>query len=202
MTDLRYLEEGADPYLRRFAQLIQAAESGCWEWTGGLNAYGYGRVTVAPRTTVFAHRLAWEILRGSIPAGRCVLHTCDNRRCVNPNHLFLGDRGDNARDMAAKGRQFLQQYPERARRGEQHHATHLTDEAVLEIRERCAAGRTLDEVADEFGVHRTVISKIALGRAWSHVGGPRSRRTPGPPRGKKLAGDVRRARKAKKGGAR
>lgn len=197
MTHPMHLSEGADLYMRRFSERVQLVASGCWEWTGGLNAYGYGRVTVAPRTVALAHRLAWEVLRGPIPTGRCVLHKCDNRQCVNPEHLFLGDRQDNARDMAAKGRQFLQQNPERARRGEQHHANRLTTEAVLQIRERCANERTLDEVADEFGVDRSVVSKIALGRAWSHVGGPRTRRPYGPPRGKKLAGDVRRARKAK-----
>lgn len=76
---------------------------GCWVWSGTINrTTGYGSLTVE-RKSRYAHRLAWELDHGPIPAGLCVLHRCDNRRCVRPDHLFLGTFADNTRDMMAKG---------------------------------------------------------------------------------------------------
>jgi hypothetical protein len=76
----------------------------CWEWTKGTSM-GYGRVYVSELFSPYwTHRLAWEAAFGPVPDGLCVLHKCDNRRCCNPNHLFLGTRCDNMKDMAAKGR--------------------------------------------------------------------------------------------------
>jgi len=75
----------------------------CVEWTGGTDGRGYGRKTVKgvrERT----HRMAWEARRGPIPEGKCVLHRCDNRLCMNVAHLFLGTYSDNERDKVAKGR--------------------------------------------------------------------------------------------------
>jgi hypothetical protein len=85
----------------------------CWNWTGansGERNYGkfYAGGGRGPYRLKFVHRLSWEWHFGSIPKGKLVLHHCDNRRCVRPSHLFLGTSKDNARDMAAKGRQWLQ----------------------------------------------------------------------------------------------
>lgn len=78
-------------------------DTGCWEWQGAKNNIGYGFIRDGDkmRTT---HRVAYEIYRGPIPEGMCVLHKCDNRKCVNPEHLWLGTRQDNADDMINKGR--------------------------------------------------------------------------------------------------
>lgn len=83
--------------------------SGCWLWTGMLTTSGYGGYTDNGKVRV-ASRLSWELHEGPIPPGLCVLHRCDVRPCVNPAHLFLGTKGDNNRDCAAKGR-----YPEQQR---------------------------------------------------------------------------------------
>ena len=76
----------------------------CWEWQGAMNRYGYGRVYWPKRGPVLAHRVAYELEHGPIPEGLFVCHHCDNRRCVNELHLFLGTARDNALDMMAKGR--------------------------------------------------------------------------------------------------
>lgn len=80
----------------------------CWEWTAGVDTMGYGALRVpGPRTSnkkIRASRYSWMLHNGTIPSGKHVLHTCDNRRCVNPKHLWLGSHSDNMKDMAAKGR--------------------------------------------------------------------------------------------------
>ena len=73
----------------------------CWEWTGCVNPGGYGHLCFNGKRKL-AHRLAWEITNGTIPAGMCVCHACDNRKCVRIDHLWLGTRAENARDMCDK----------------------------------------------------------------------------------------------------
>lgn len=77
--------------------------SDCWEWTARVNDNGYGYVSFDYQKH-YAHRVSWELTYGQIPHGLCVLHRCDNRRCVRPEHLFLGTRADNQEDMRVKGR--------------------------------------------------------------------------------------------------
>lgn len=78
--------------------------AGCWLWNGALKSNGYGSFRPFKGAWTSAHRHAWQLAHGAIPDGRMVLHTCDNRRCVNPAHLFLGDAQANMDDMRAKGR--------------------------------------------------------------------------------------------------
>jgi len=88
------------PLVDRFWSKVKP-QKGCWLWLGKKNALGYGILD----PNIRAHRIAWELMRGPIPNGLCVLHCCDNPGCMNPDHLFLGSQLDNIDDMVSKGRQ-------------------------------------------------------------------------------------------------
>ncbi len=94
------------PQQRFYSQIEKNNENGCWEWTGFIlnhPYYGYGSIRVEKKI-VRAHRFSYELHKGKIPNGLHVCHSCDNRRCVNPDHLWIGTHQDNMRDMMAKGR--------------------------------------------------------------------------------------------------
>lgn len=144
----------------RFEEKIERIPfSTCWIWTGASGANGYGRVT-ARQQCHSAHRLAWLLFRGDIPAGLHVLHTCDVRCCVNPEHLFLGTVQDNSDDMVQKRRQTF---------GTRHPMVKLNDDAVREIRRLMSEGAKGERVARQFSVSGATISLIHHGKIWKHV---------------------------------
>lgn len=93
------------PFAEAFWGKVIVGE-GCWQWKSSTNGHGYGRIRTSASHTELAHRISWMMTNGEIPADRFVLHRCDNRRCVNPGHLFLGTYLDNNRDMVVKGRHW------------------------------------------------------------------------------------------------
>jgi hypothetical protein len=134
----------------------------CTEHVGRIETHGYGQVYVAGRWKQ-AHRLAWERARGPIPAGMCVLHRCDNRRCVEVAHLFLGTKADNTADMMfAKGRAPSQ-------KGSKNPAARLSETDIPVIRALVRDGATLKTVAARYGVSFQNVSDIKLGKRWAHV---------------------------------
>lgn len=139
-------------------------DNGCWEVVSHKKCCrGYPAVYYKKRQVQLS-RVAWEIHNGEVRDGLCVLHECDNRKCINPRHLFLGTKGDNARDMVQKGRSL---------RGEKHNKAQLTERQVGEIVDKLSVC-TRSHLAMEYGVKRNVINKIANGTTWKHV--PRARR--------------------------
>ena len=153
--------------LRRFWDKVDLSDpDGCWPWTAATARRGYGSFALKHGTLVPAHRMSWIIEHGPIPRDMCVLHHCDNPPCVNPAHLFLGTRGDNARDMAAKGRHGAQTGAMDLA-GERNGRAKLTTEDVTEIRRRYAAGETQVALAPIFGVSRAMIGNIVRGEAWT-----------------------------------
>jgi hypothetical protein len=133
----------------------------CIEWNGALSSSGYGNVTVN-RKTWKAHRLAWTRANGDIPEGLCVLHKCDNRKCINVEHLFLGTKQDNCDDMMRKGRG-------RKAYGERHALAKFTSEDVRRIREAHLFGARQVDLAAVYGVHQTAISTVTRRAGWRHV---------------------------------
>jgi hypothetical protein len=137
------------------------SEKGCWEWNGRLDRHGYGRFG---RKGGKAHRVAYRILVGTFPEKLCVLHECDNRRCINPAHLFLGTQQDNTADRHRKGR------TRGAKQGEAHHCAVLTEEKVIGIiKEYAKGGVSQRRLAARYGVHQVTISEIVTGKIWTHI---------------------------------
>lgn len=93
------------PLEDRFWPKVEKTD-GCWLWTGSIDAYGYGQINSGGKRgrPLKAHRVSYALLVGPVADNRCVLHRCDNRRCVRPDHLWVGTRPENSRDMVAKGR--------------------------------------------------------------------------------------------------
>lgn len=138
-----------------------AEENQCWEWQAGCFSSGYGMLAVN-RYPQKAHRVSWILSFGFIPKGKHVLHICDNRRCVNPNHLYLGTHQDNMRDMDERGRRNhdLSYYL----RGERHPNAKLTQAQVDEIKNSTGIGQR--KLAVMYGVSHGAIRHIRSGRTW------------------------------------
>ena len=140
------------------ANRVMRQGDGCWLWTKYRNEGGYGRARVAGGTHL-AHRIAWMIFRGAIPAGMIVCHKCDNPPCCNPDHLFLGTHADNSADKRAKGR-------DRHPAGEKHPQSKLTEREVIAIR---ASAKSLKALALEYGMSKSMMHNIRTGANWAHI---------------------------------
>jgi hypothetical protein len=143
-------------------QNVVKKDSGCWEWTKFRNKAGYGMMRVGTSMHL-THRLAWGATHGPMERGLCVLHKCDNPACMNPDHLFLGTRYDNAQDCVMKNRQTRM-------KGESNGMAILTEKQV----------RLLRDMHLEFGAPQILLAKIAnvtttnmssllSGKTWRHV---------------------------------
>ncbi len=157
------------PLRIRFDAKWKRVDSGCWEWQAARDKNGYGIFGDAAFTTKFAHRISWILHRGEIPAGMGILHSCDNPRCVNPEHLFVGTQSDNMKDMGLKGRARSTRHPESLLRGEEHPMAKLFGHQVLSIRLCLARGVTVSETARNFNVDRKNIRSIRDGIIWKHI---------------------------------
>lgn len=145
----------------------------CLERTKNVTQNGYGEISLGVGRRVYAHRLAWQLSRGAIPADKWVLHRCDNRRCVNIDHLYLGTVVENARDMRERGRHFSKVHPELVVRGAQHGMAKLTAERARTLREIYALQqRPMRELAAQYNVSLKTVLNVLQGRIWCEAGGP------------------------------
>ena len=156
------------PLVRFEASYTPEPNTGCWLWIGTLRgANQYGTIKVDGKNMA-AHRYSFQTFRGAIPAGMVVCHRCDTPSCVNPNHLFLGTHADNEADKVRKGRQSRGDQHRTAlahlnRHGENSPQAKLTWEIARSIRKDKRPRRV---IADEYGVSRTLIANIKLGKTW------------------------------------
>lgn len=145
-------------------------DTACWLWTGSVRGDGYGHMKdEAPSKQMLGvHRVAWELVHGAIQDetsshhGVCVLHRCDNRLCVNAEHLFLGSQADNLKDKISKGR-------DGSPRGETHVRAKLTEDQVRDIRRLLTVGEKRSDLAARFGVSERAIYSIDVRKNWKHV---------------------------------
>jgi hypothetical protein len=146
---------------KRFLEKVKKTER-CWIWSGNVanKDRPYGRIQINGQR-ITAHRLSYLVYRGDIPAGLCVCHTCDNPRCVNPDHLFLGSDLENIADCILKGRHT---------RGDKHGNKKLSEAKVREMRHLYKTGKyTQQQLADKYDIPRTYCNVIINRKQWKHV---------------------------------
>jgi hypothetical protein len=141
--------------------VIKSDDYTCWEWIKNKNAGGYGRISISGKI-ISAHRLSWEIHFGPIPDDMCVCHHCDNRSCVNPNHLFLGTYKDNNNDMVSKGRHH-------PCIGEKNPKAKLKETDIATIIKLNKSGFDALTISRKYSVTSNNIRHIINGKSWKHL---------------------------------
>lgn len=140
-------------------------DTGCWEWTGSKDDFGYGSLSVDGES-IGTHRFSYEIHKGEIPNGAMICHKCHNPGCVNPDHLYAGDAKSNAQDAIDN-----EDWPRQT--GEKTSTSALSAESAKNIRELYAnGGMTVSELSNEFDVSTGTISRIINGDSYPNAGGP------------------------------
>lgn len=160
----------------RFFANVRRVPSGCWEWTASVDGQGYGWFSGLGERK--AHRASFVLHKGAIPKGFCVLHSCDNPRCVNPAHLSIGSATRNQAEKAARGRakglnvgdlNGMRTSPQSRPTGTRNGASKLTPASVREIRTRALGGAPVSVLAREFGVSRAAINDVIERVTWADV---------------------------------
>ena len=149
----------SEKQLNNFLGKIEKTDN-CWLFKGKISKRGYGYSSFNGRS-YSAHRLAYHILIGNIPDKMLILHKCDVRNCVNPEHLFIGNQSDNMYDMYQKGRYD--------NKGERNSNSKLNSEQVLEIRKMYKEKYTLKTIAKKFNISIKQISNIINYNQWKNI---------------------------------
>ena len=151
----------------RFDNKYIVNPNGCWEWIAakvGLKL-NYGKFWLNGKYGK-AHRASYTMHKGEIPEGMCVLHKCDIPACVNPDHLFLGTKQDNSKDMLEKNRGGHWKNPPRVNKRKD---SKLTEDIVRDIRARCGAGESQGTVAKLYKIGQPTVHKIVHKQRWAHI---------------------------------
>lgn len=171
------------PYLNEeekaeFWSLVDASAgpTACWPWLGKRHARGYGNFNIKGKV-YRANRIALFLATGEDPGHSGSCHSCDNPPCCNPEHLFAGDQGANAKDMMQKGRGGKLKgdahpshlHPENLPRGEGHALSKLTDIAVIEIRTLFESGKSKSQLARDFSISHRLVRNVIARKTWKHI---------------------------------
>lgn len=147
-------------YIIRFEKLFHKRLTGCWPWKSSLTELGtkdeYARFNINGKTYP-AHRVSYLIYKGRIPKGLNVCHSCDNKFCVNPNHLWLGTQDENLVDCRRKQRHMY---------GEAHTGTKLREHDIVAIRKSILF---IKDIGKEYGISIATVSRIRNRKLWTHV---------------------------------
>lgn len=162
-----------------WAKVDVRGEQECWPWMNARAVNGYGVFGISAASNGGkpdqwkAHRLAWSLTHGEVPDELCICHTCDNRICCNPSHLFLGTADENVADKVAKGRQSKGDAHARRLinppRGERNCKARLTELQVVAMRAAYASGTSRRALGSEFGVSGPTVYRVTSGRSWRHI---------------------------------
>jgi hypothetical protein len=147
---------------------VRNHDTGCLEWHGYKDVYGYGILLVSVdgvKKNKKAHRLSYEQTHGDIGEGKLVCHKCDVRNCIEPTHLYLGTAADNNKDMMLKGRYRPGKHDNN---GEKNPNAKLTKKQVDSIKVLFKYGITQKQIANSLSMHKSSIQRIASGKNWVH----------------------------------
>ena len=159
---------------RLLARITKDPVTGCWNCGYAVVGKGYPQLRILGKAE-YAHRVAYGLWVRKLTDGLCVCHHCDNRKCVNPEHLFEGTNADNVLDMIKKGRNATgdrngsRLHPEKVVRGECHGRVKLTGLDVIFIRMWAESGLTQQSIAKAFNVNQAQISRIVYCKNWVHI---------------------------------
>lgn len=160
---------------KRFWSKVVKRDSGCWEWTGHIISRGYGQFSLHDKGYL-AHRVAYALTFSTPDQSLYCCHRCDNPKCVNPHHIFLGTAQDNASDRVSKGRQargerhgFVTK-PESCPRGERCARSKYKEAVIRSIRDEWAAGGVrYSDLAEKFGMSHSNVMKVINRKTWTHL---------------------------------
>lgn len=148
---------------RFWAKVKQLGDDDCWEWQAGFSQNGYGAFKLG-RKSITSSRMAYALTTNDDPLEFFICHTCDNRKCCNPSHLYKGTVVENSRDMIVRGR-----WAGGNNTGSKNPISKLVESDIVAIRGYFSAGINNKQIAKIYGVTHQMISKIRRGHFWKHV---------------------------------